>query len=427
MKILVIGSGGREHALCSALKKSRRVTSLYCSPGNGGIREVAQCLPLKDFQEIGYFCQENDIDLVMIGPEQPLVDGLADYLRERGVRVFGPSKLAAQLEGSKGFTKDICAKYNIPTGAYQRFSQAEPAKEYLARQSMPIVIKADGLAAGKGVIISHRRREAERVIDEMFAGMFGAASAEIVIEEYLEGEEISFFALCDGETAVEFGSAQDHKRAHDGDTGPNTGGMGTYAPAPIVTDELRAQIMKEVIYPTVKAMKQEGMPFTGVLFAGLMLTREGPRLIEFNTRFGDPEAQVLLSRLDEDLAEILYRAAEGKLPARPLKFKDQAAVCVVMAANGYPGEYVKGTEIKNIAAAEALKDVAVFHAGTQSDNGKIIATGGRVLGVTALGSSVREARDRAYEAVKKIDWPEGFCRNDIAWRALSPDQDSVAS
>ncbi len=419
MKILVIGSGGREHAICKALGRSPNVTSLYCSPGNGGIANDALCIQLGSFEEIGHFCKEHDIELVVIGPEQPLVEGLADYLRERDILVFGPSKLAAQLEGSKGFTKDICAKYNIPTGAYQRFTDAMSAKDYLARQSMPIVIKADGLAAGKGVIIAHRRREAERVIDDMFAGMFGDASAQIVIEEYLEGEEISFFALCDGERGIEFSSAQDHKRAFDGDTGPNTGGMGTYAPAPIVTDALRKEIMDRVVTPTVKAMKAEGMPFTGVLFAGLMITATGPQLIEFNTRFGDPETQVLLARLDEDLADILFSAAQGKLIDRPFKFKPQAAVCVVMAAEGYPGSYDKGTIIRGIDKAEAIEGVTVYHAGTEMKNGELHAIGGRVLGVTALGDSVKEAQAKAYKAVDLIDWPEGFCRRDIAWRAVS--------
>ncbi len=341
MKVLVIGSGGREHALCVALKRSASVTEIFCSPGNGGIANHATCLNLPQHTDIVTFCETEKIDLAIIGPEQPLVEGLADTLRDAGIHVFGPSAQAARLEGSKGFSKDIMAKYNIPTGGYGRFTDAEAAKEYLSRQSMPIVIKADGLAAGKGVVIATRRREAERVIDEMFAGKFGEASRSIVIEEYLEGEEISFFALCDGETAVEFGSAQDHKAVGEGDTGPNTGGMGTYAPAPIMTQPLRKQIMETIVMPTVRAMKQEGMPFTGVLFAGLMITRDGPKVIEYNVRFGDPEAQVLLSRLNEDLGSILYQAARGKLPARPLKFHPQAALCVVMAANGYPGKYAK--------------------------------------------------------------------------------------
>ncbi len=418
MQILVVGSGGREHALCYGLVRSSSVKKVYCSPGNGGIAEQAECVTLEGDDAIVTFCRDKAIDLVVVGPEQPLVDGLADRLREAGICVFGPSAAAAQLEGSKGFTKDICQKYSIPTGAYGRFDNAADAKEYLGKQSMPIVIKADGLAAGKGVVIAARRREAERVIDEMFDGKFGDASREIVIEEFLEGEEISFFALCDGETAVEFGSAQDHKAVGEGDTGPNTGGMGTYAPAPIMTPALRKQIMQEVILPTVKAMKAEGMPFHGVLFAGLMITRDGPQLIEFNVRFGDPEAQVLMMRLDDDLGQLLYQAASGKLPANPPQFRDEAAVCVVMAANGYPGAYEKGSEIRHIDEAEALPGVKVFHAGTQAKDGKVLAAGGRVLGVTALGGNVLEAQTQAYAAVDKIDWPEGFCRRDIAWRAV---------
>lgn len=425
MKVLVIGSGGREHALCMALKRSPSVDSIYCAPGNGGIAEVAQLVALPTAREAQTFCQVEKIELVIIGPEQPLVEGWADTLRAGGIRVFGPSAKAAQLEGSKGFTKDICAKYGIPTGAYGRFSDVAEAKAYLAHQSMPIVIKADGLAAGKGVVIATRRREAERVVEEMFAGKFGEASRSIVIEEFLEGEEISFFALCDGETAVEFGSAQDHKAVGEGDTGPNTGGMGTYAPAPLMTQPLRAEVMERIILPTVKAMKKEGMPFTGVLFAGLMITREGPKVIEYNARFGDPETQVLMARIDEDLGSLLYQAASGKLPARPVKFRKEAALCVVMAANGYPGDYVKGTEIKGIDAAAETADVAVYHAGTLAKDGKILASGGRVLGITALGATVAQAQTKAYAAVDKIDWPEGFCRRDIGWRAVARESEEV--
>lgn len=425
MKVLVIGSGGREHALCMALKRSPSVDAIYCAPGNGGIAEVAQLVALPTARETQTFCQVEKIELVIIGPEQPLVEGWADTLRAGGIRVFGPSAKAAQLEGSKGFTKDICSKYGIPTGAYGRFSDVAAAKAYLAHQSMPIVIKADGLAAGKGVVIATRRREAERVVEEMFAGKFGEASRSIVIEEFLEGEEISFFALCDGETAVEFGSAQDHKAVGEGDTGPNTGGMGTYAPAPLMTQPLRAEVMERIILPTVKAMKKEGMPFTGVLFAGLMITREGPKVIEYNARFGDPETQVLMARLDEDLGSLLYQAASGKLPARPVKFRKEAALCVVMAAKGYPGDYVKGTEIKGIDAAAATADVAVYHAGTVAKDGKILASGGRVLGVTALGATVAEAQAKAYAAVDKIDWPEGFCRRDIGWRAIARESEEA--
>lgn len=418
MRILVIGSGGREHAIIKALKRSPRVTKLWCADGNGGIAQDVECLNLPDGPSILAFAQKEKADLVVIGPEQALVDGVTDLLRGAGIRVFGPSKAAAQLEASKGFTKDLCKKYGIPTGEYERFTDAQSAKDYIARQPMPIVIKADGLAAGKGVVICIRRSEAERTIDEMFSGMFGEASASIVIEEFLEGEEVSFFALCDGTTAVEFGAAQDHKTAYDGDKGPNTGGMGTYSPAPIATASLRQQIMDSIILPTVRAMAKEGTPYQGVLFAGLMITRDGPKLIEFNARFGDPETQVLMARLDDDLAELLFRVAEGKLPARPVRFRTDAAVCVVMAAKGYPGAYQKGSEIRNLTAADALEHVTVYHAGTKAESGRILAHGGRVLGVTALGSTVEEAQRRAYEAVDAIDWPEGFCRRDIGWRAI---------
>ncbi|MBY0355568.1 MAG: phosphoribosylamine--glycine ligase [Rickettsiales bacterium] len=421
MRILVIGSGGREHAMVKALKRSTRLTRLWCADGNGGIMQDVECLTLPDAASILAFSQKEKVDLVIIGPEKALVDGVTDALRAAGIAVFGPSKAAAQLEASKGFTKDLCRTYGIPTGNYARFTDTESAKDYVARQPMPLVIKADGLASGKGVVICTRRREAERTIDEMFSGKFGEASASIVIEEFLEGEEVSFFALCDGTTAVEFGAAQDHKAAYDGDKGPNTGGMGTYSPAPVATPAIRKEIMQRIILPTMHAMAKEGIPYQGVLFAGLMITRDGPKLIEYNARFGDPETQVLMARLDEDLAELLLRVAEGKLPNRALRFRPEAAVCVVMAANGYPNEYQKGSEIKNLAAAEALEGVTIYHAGTRSEDGKILANGGRVLGITALGSSVEAAQTLAYKAVDLIDWPEGFCRRDIGWRAIGRD------
>ncbi len=419
LNILVLGTGGREHALCDALTRSASTGKVWCATGNAGIAQIVECVAIKDVDACVAFCQANKVDLVVVGPEQPLVDGWTDALRAANVRVFGPSAQAAQLEGSKGFTKDMLAKYNIPSGSYQRFSESAPAKAYLKSQSLPIVIKADGLAAGKGVVIALSKDEAETTIDEMFAGKFGDASREIVIEEFLDGEEVSFFALCDGETAVEFGSAQDHKRVGDGDTGPNTGGMGTYCPAPVVTDCIRDIIMKDIILPTVHAMKAEGMPFQGVLFCGLMIGSKGPQVIEYNVRFGDPEAQVLLARLDDDLADILYRAAGGELPNRPLKFKPDAAVCVVMASKGYPENYVKGTVIRGIEKAETLAGIKVYHAGTTLQNGELVAVGGRVLGVTALGKDVKAARAQAYKAVDNIDWPEGFCRRDIAWRAFN--------
>ena len=419
MKVLVIGSGGREHALCFGLKNSPSVSAVFCAPGNAGIAEHADCVNLGDHDAIIAFCKLQGVDLVVVGPEQPLVDGLADDLRAANINTFGCSAKAAQLEGSKGFTKDICAKYNIPTGAYGRFENAASAKSYLADKDYPIVIKADGLAAGKGVIIAQDETEAFTAIDEMFGGKFGDASSEIVIEAFLEGEELSFFALADGERAVEFGSAQDHKAVGEGDTGPNTGGMGTYAPAPMVTDALRTQIMERIITPTVKAMKAEGMPFHGVLFAGLMITKNGPELIEYNVRFGDPEAQVLMARLDDDLGKILYAAASGELPEKPVNFRDEAALCVVLASKGYPESYEKGTEIKNIEAASAMDGVTVFHAGTKMDGETLTAIGGRVLGVTALGADVAAAQTNAYNAVDTIAWENGFCRRDIGWRAVA--------
>jgi phosphoribosylamine--glycine ligase len=419
LNIVVVGTGGREHALCDALLRSASTKKVWCISGNAGISELVECVDAMTVSDVERFCKEQHVDLVVIGPEQPLVDGWADVLRAAGIRVFGPSAAAAQLEGSKGFTKDILAKYKIPTGSYQRFTQAKPAKAYLQTQSIPVVIKADGLAAGKGVVIAMSREEAEETVDEMFAGKFGDASREIVIEEFLDGEEVSFFALCDGETAVEFGSAQDHKRVGDGDTGLNTGGMGTYTPAPVVTDSIRDTIMRDIILPTVHAMKSEGMPFQGVLFCGLMIGAKGPQVIEYNVRFGDPEAQVLLARLDDDLADILYRAAGGELPKRPLKFRPEAAVCVVMASNGYPEDYIKGSVIRGVEKANSLPNVTVYHAGTALQNGALVAVGGRVLGVTALGADVKAAQEQAYKAVDAIDWSEGFCRRDIAWRAFN--------
>ncbi len=417
-RILVIGSGGREHALCWRLAQSPGMEKIWCAPGNGGIREVAECVTLGGADTIIAFCRKHHADLVVIGPEQPLVDGLADALREAGIAVFGPSRVAAQLESSKGFTKDLCAKYHIPTAAYGRFEEEASAIAYLKGQRFPIVIKADGLAAGKGVIIAPDRAEAEATVREMFAGKFGEASRTIVIEEFMEGEEVSFFALCDGDNAVEFGSAQDHKAVGDGDTGLNTGGMGAYSPATMMTAALRGQVMERIILPAMRGMKAEGMPFQGVLFAGLMITRDGPKLIEFNVRFGDPETQALMVRLDDDLAAILAAAAAGNLPATPPRFRPEAALCVVLAARGYPDVYEKGSEIRNLKAAAAMPGVVVFHAGTVAEGEKITATGGRVLGATALGRDVAAAQQAAYRAVDAIDWPEGFCRRDIGWRAI---------
>ena len=420
MHVLLIGSGGREHALAWAMVASPLLTKLICAPGNGGIRDVAECVALDpaDHGRIIDFCREKRIDFVVIGPEAPLVAGLADDLAKAGIKHFGPSKAAAQLEGSKGFTKDLCAEFSIPTGAYGRFKDRAVAQAYLAKQPVPIVIKADGLAAGKGVVVATTRAEAEAAVDACFAGAFGAAGAEVVIEAFLDGEEVSFFALCDGTNVLPLATAQDHKRAGDGDTGPNTGGMGAYSPAPIVTPALHERIMAEIIRPTVVGMAKRGAPFKGVLYAGLMITKAGPQLIEYNARFGDPETQVLMLRLKSDLLTALLATADGALRSFDLRWHDDVALTVVMAAKGYPGDYTKGTEIRGLDRAAEIEGVEVFHAGTKHEDGRMLANGGRVLDVTARGKTVREAQQRAYRAVDRIDWPEGFCRRDIGWRAI---------
>ncbi len=396
------------------------MTKLFCAPGNAGIAEVAQCIPLDPANQdsIIEFCRDERIELVVIGPEAPLVAGLGDALGDAGIRYFGPTKSAAQLEGSKGFTKDLCRKAGIPTAAYGRFMDLDAAKTYLASQSVPIVIKADGLAAGKGVVIAETRADAEAAVEACLGGAFGAAGAEVVIEEFLVGEEASFFALCDGVTALPLASAQDHKRVGDGDTGPNTGGMGAYSPAPVMTAEMTEHVMTEIINPTVKEMAARGMPFKGVLFAGLMITATGPKLIEYNVRFGDPETQVLMMRLKSDLLAALLATADGVLKTFDMRWSDDAALTVVMAANGYPGTPQKGTEIKGLDLAKAVPNVEIFHAGTRRDGDRIIADGGRVLNVTGRGKTVKDARDAAYAAIAKIDWPGGFYRKDIGWRAL---------
>jgi phosphoribosylamine--glycine ligase len=420
MNVLLIGGGGREHALAWALSASPLLTKLYAAPGNAGIAELAECITLDvaDHAAVLAFVAEKGIDFVVIGPEAPLVAGLADALAAAGVKHFGPSKAAAQLEGSKGFTKDLCREAGIPTGAYGRFRDVASAHAYLAAQSIPIVVKADGLAAGKGVVVAGTRAEAEAAIDACFAGAFGAAGAEVVIEEFLEGEEASFFALCDGEHALALATAQDHKRVGDDDTGPNTGGMGAYSPAPVMTPDLVQRTMDEIIRPTVAAMARRGTPFKGVLFAGLMITAEGPKLIEYNVRFGDPETQVLMMRLQSDLLAAMLATADGVLDHFDVRWRDDAALTVVLAAKGYPGTPEKGTEIKGLDAAGSVAGVQIFHAGTRCDGARLIADGGRVLNVTALGASVAEAQARAYEAIAKIDWPGGFCRSDIGWRAV---------
>jgi len=424
MNILLLGGGGREHALAWKLAQSPRLKTLYAAPGNPGIAQHAQLVDLdaKDHRAVVDFCIRHSIGLVVIGPEAPLVDGLADNLRATGTPVFGPGKKAAQLEGSKGFTKDLCKRANIPTAAYERVTSKDGAIAALDDFALPVVIKADGLAAGKGVIIAETREEALEALDTMFSGAFGAAGEEVVLEEYMRGEEASFFALTDGSAILPFGSAQDHKRVGDGDTGPNTGGMGAYSPARVLTAELEQQVMERIIRPTVETLAAEGTPYSGVLYAGLMLTDEGPKLIEYNARFGDPECQVLMMRFDGDLVELLLAVADGRLADQgPVELADRTALTIVMAANGYPGTPEKGGVITGIDAAQA-GGARVFHAGTAEKDGAIIATGGRVLNVTATGQSVREAQKAAYAAVDAIGFPTGFCRRDIGWREVAREE-----
>ncbi|NIA71189.1 phosphoribosylamine--glycine ligase [Pelagibius litoralis] len=424
MKILVVGGGGREHALCWTLAASPLCHKLFCAPGNAGIAEDAECVPIaaEDIDGLVDFVQREAIDYVVVGPEAPLVLGLVDRLTEAGVKAFGPTAAAAELEGSKGFTKDLCAKYDIPTGAYGRFTEAEAAKAYVREQGAPIVVKADGLAAGKGVTVAMTEQEAIDAIDAAMAGgAFGEAGAELVIEAYLDGEEASFFALVDGDFALPLATAQDHKRVFDGDEGPNTGGMGAYSPAPVMTEALIEETMARIIRPTVAGMKAEGRAFKGVLFAGLMITAEGPQLIEYNVRFGDPECQVILMRLMSDLLPALIACSDGVLSSFDLRWYEEAALSVVMAAKGYPGSYRKDTVIAGLDAAEGNSDdIKIFHAGTkQGEDGELLSNGGRVLGVTAMAPGIAEAQALAYTAVDKIDWAEGFCRRDIGWRAIN--------
>ena len=424
MNVLLIGSGGREHALAWAISASPLLTKLYCAPGNAGIAEVAECVALDtaDHAAVIGFCRDRDIVLVVIGPEVPLVAGLADDLAAARIKVFGPSKAAAQLEGSKGFTKDFCTEFGIPTAAYGRFKDKASALAYLETQPVPIVVKADGLSAGKGVTVAETREVAAAAIEDCFAGAFGAAGAEVVIEECLVGEEASYFVLTDGTHALPLIAAQDHKRVFDGENGPNTGGMGAYSPAPVMTPQITQRTMDEIIWPTIRGMATRGVPFKGVLYAGLMITAAGPKLIEYNARFGDPETQVLMLRLKSDLLPALVATADGVLEHFDLRWHDDAALTVVMAANGYPGEYAKGSEIHGLDAARAVEGVEIFHAGTVNEGPRLLATGGRVLNVTARGKTVREAQQRAYRAVAKIEWPGGFCRSDIGWRALNREE-----
>jgi phosphoribosylamine--glycine ligase len=423
VKVLVIGSGGREHALCWSLKASSLVTKLLCAPGSDAIARETACVPLAvdDLDGITAFCRDEAVDLVVPGPELPLVLGLADQLDRAGIACFGPSAAAARLEGSKAFTKAFCSRHGIPSAAYAAFGrdQAGEARGYLQERGAPIVIKADGLAAGKGVTVARTLEQAEAALDAAFGGAFGSAGDEVIIEECLEGEEASLFALVDGRHVLGFGTAQDHKAVGDGDRGPNTGGMGAYAPAPCMTEALTARAMDEIVRPTVAAMAAEGMAYKGVLYTGLMLTADGPKLIEYNVRFGDPECQALLPRLMTDLGQLFKGGADGMLGHMDLRWRPLHVMTVVMAAKGYPGAYEKGSEIRGLEATAAVEGVTLFHAGTRIDEqGRVFATGGRVLNVTAEGETLQIARDRAYRAVDLIDWPEGFCRRDIGWRAL---------
>lgn len=422
MNILLIGSGGREHALAWKLAQSQKCKKLYCAPGNAGIAQIAECIDMgaEDLDALTSFATENNIDLVIIGPEAPLVLGLSDKLRAAHIPTFGPSKAASELEGSKGFMKDLCARHNIPTAAYGRFTDISEATEFIRKNGAPIVIKTDGLAAGKGVIIAQTTDEAITAARDMLSGTsFGDAGTEIVIEQFLDGEELSYFALADGKTTLPLTSAQDHKRVGDGDTGLNTGGMGAYSPAHLITPELEKKIIDRLIIPTIKAMESDGYPFTGVLFAGIMVVDGEPILLEHNIRFGDPECQTLMMRLDSDLVDLLYACATGTLDQQTVKWKHDPALCVVMAAEGYPGSYVKNTVIKGLEQADQSEKTTVFHAGTATlENNQIVSIGGRVLGVTSTGSTIEEAQTRAYKAVDKVNWPEGFYRRDIGWRAI---------
>ncbi len=420
MNILILGGGGREHALAWATLQNPKCDRLIVAPGNAGIAAIADCADINilDGEAVTVFAEENAVDFVIVGPEAPLAAGVADTLRAAGLLVFGPSKAAARLESSKAFTKEICARADAPTAAYARFTAPEPAKTHVRANGAPIVIKADGLAAGKGVIVATTEAEALAAIDVMFDGSFGDAGAEVVIEEFMEGEEASFFVLVAGTTLLPLGTAQDHKRVGDGDTGPNTGGMGAYAPAPVMTDEVTQKALDQIIAPTMAEMAKAGTPFEGILFAGLMICDGQPRLIEYNVRFGDPECQVLMLRLGGQALDLMLACAEGRLDQMQVNWADDHAIAVVMAVQGYPGDYAKGTEIKGLESLPEDSMNMVFHAGTANLDGKTVATGGRVLAVSARGASLAEARDRAYGMIHQIDWPEGFCRRDIGWRAL---------
>ena len=420
MNILILGGGGREHALAWAVKQNPKCDRLIVAPGNAGIAQIAECATLnaEDGAQVVIFCEENAIDFVIIGPEAPLAAGVADALRAAGILCFGPSAAAARLEASKSFTKEICDAAGAPTAGSAHFTNLGAARAYVLAQGLPIVIKADGLAAGKGVIIPETMDEALGALEDMFGGAFGAAGAEVVIEEFMEGEEASFFILVDGEACLPIGTAQDHKRVGDGDTGPNTGGMGAYSPAPVLTDAIAQQALDEIVRPTMAEMARRGMPYQGVLYAGLMIKDGRARLVEYNVRFGDPECQVLMMRLGAQAMDLMHACAEGRLDQAQVTWADDHAITVVMAAAGYPGNYAKGSEIKGLDALPEDSRNFVFHAGTRDDHGRILSNGGRVLNVTARGDTLAEARARAYAMVDAIDWPGGFCRRDIGWRAL---------
>jgi len=421
MNILILGSGGREHALAWAVKQNPKTDRLIVAPGNAGIAMLAECadIDILDGAAVVTFCEENAIDFVIVGPEAPLAVGVADACRAAGLLTFGPSAAAARLEASKAFTKEICDACHAPTAGYARFTDAAPARAYITAKGAPIVVKADGLAAGKGVIVAMTVAEALAAVDDMFGGEFGAAGAEVVIEDFMTGEEASFFILTDGTNALPIGTAQDHKRAFDGDTGPNTGGMGAYSPAPVLTDALQQQAMDEIVLPTIREMARRGTPYQGVLYAGLMIEDGRARLVEYNCRFGDPEAQVLMMRLGAQALDLMLACAEGRLAEAGVTWADDHALSVVMAAKGYPGAYAKGTEIRGLTRCPEDSRHMVFHAGTLDRDGKILANGGRVLNVTARGDTLADARNRAYAMIDHIHWPEGFCRSDIGWRALA--------
>ena len=420
MKILLLGSGGREHSLAWKIAASPLVKKLWCAPGNAGIAADAECvsLDITDHPAVIDFCRRNAVDFVVVGPDAPIAAGMVDDLNAAGFKAFGPTKAAGRLESSKNFTKALCRANNIPTAAYAHFKDADAARAYIRNQGAPIVVKADGLAAGKGVVVAMTEDEALAAVDMMFGGGFGASGAEVVVEEFMKGEEASFFALCDGEHALALATAQDHKRAFDGDNGPNTGGMGAYSPAPVLTEAICARVMEEMIKPTIRALKEMGCPYKGVLYAGVMVTKDGPKLVEYNARFGDPECQVQMLRMMSDIVPALIASADGQLKNFSLRWYDDVALTVIMATKGYPGDYGKGSAIDGLDEAAKVEGVEIFHAGTAMKDGRIVANGGRVLNVCALGKTVTEAQTRAYQAVDRIKWPEGFCRRDIGWQAI---------